>query len=730
VGGTTIRRRKRWLWPVAVSCLIAALVTVGMIVIYPRVGAWMIRDKAAAKVAAKLGRQIQFGRIDVAFGHAVLHDVDVRGELDGDTPLFHADRVDVQFDGWRSLVGSVKIGDVIMDGVVVRVRRGADGRDNVRDIIDRLRADKASGGDAGSATLRPDAIEMRHLRVAVNDDLTGTTALVGDGEATWTPEVMTAQARVVSATTVAAPRATAAIVDITKKPGEPPIVHVDGGEVAIWPKLALSGITGSVLVDPAHAGNYVIDVAGGYGGVPGRLWTAKGSVDPVAVAASFDLEAAKFQLDRLAPILEHSAVVDYAGTSVDTKIHVDLDKAGVKFAGNFHLRGLNVGHPMIADKEVHDLDLAGDVAGSFERATRKLELTRGDLVVRKLPFSITGTVVAPHDAEGAELGPHNLKIVQLRMVVPPIDCQRVLEAIPTDLAPYLGGYRLAGVFDADVHLNLDWTNLDATELDGHVGIGHCRVVDSPSDSPKRLKNEFEQYVEVEQGQWITFKVGPSNPDFVPIADISPHLINSIMSTEDSAFRYHHGFIPTEFRTALVNDIKFGAFRQGASSITMQMVKNVLLYREKTLARKLQELFLTWDVENTLSKDRIMEIYLNVIEYGPGLYGIGPASWHFFSKPPKDLTPVEAAFFSTILPSPKLRYSQYCAGTLTSWTDDKIRRILKIMLDRKRLTQEEYDANVNVPLLFAKDDSESEDECMQRVHKAIKNARPTSPPKKK
>ena len=65
---------------------------------------------------------------------------------------------------------------------------------------------------------------------------------------------------------------------------------------------------------------------------------------------------------------------------------------------------------------------------------------------------------------------------------------------------------------------------------------------------------------------------------------------------------------------------------------MQMVKNVLLYREKTLARKLQELFLTWHVENTLDKDRIFEIYLNVIEFGPSLYGIGPAAHHYFGKP--------------------------------------------------------------------------------------------------
>jgi hypothetical protein len=569
-------------------------------------------------------------------------------------------------------------------------------------------------------------IDVHHLRVAVNDDLTGTTALVGDGDAKWTPAELAAHARAVSATTIAAPRATATAVDITKVPGQPPVIHVDGGEVAVWPKLALSGITGQVLPDPANAGHWLIDVAGGYGGVPGRLWTAKGSVDTVAVAAAIDLEAAKFQLDKLAPILEHSAVVDYAGTSVDTKIHVELDRAGVKFAGNFHLRGLNVGHPLIADKEVHDLDLAGDVAGSFDRAERRLELTRADLVSRNMPFSITGTVIAPHPREGVELGPHGLQVVKLHLVVPPIDCQRVLEAIPTDLAPYLGGYRLKGVFDTDIAVDIDWTNLDATELGGHVGLSHCTVIDQPSDSPKRLKTEFEQYVEVDKGQWVSFKVGPSNPDYVPFDDISPYLVNSIMSTEDSGFRYHHGFIPSEFKTALINDLKAGAFRQGASSITMQMVKNVLLYREKTLARKLQELFLTWHVENTLSKDRIMEIYLNVIEYGPGLYGIGPASWHFFSKPAKDLTPVEAAFFSTILPAPKQRYEQYCAGTLTKWTDAKIQRILKIMLDRKRLTQAEYDTAIVTPLLFAKDDSESEEDCMRRVRKAIRNARPTNP----
>jgi len=75
---------------------------------------------------------------------------------------------------------------------------------------------------------------------------------------------------------------------------------------------------------------------------------------------------------------------------------------------------------------------------------------------------------------------------------------------------------------------------------------------------------------------------------------------------------------------------------------MQMVKNVLLYRDKTLARKLQELFLTWYLEGELDKNRILEIYVNAIEYGPGLYGIKPASYQYFGKPPLELGPVESA----------------------------------------------------------------------------------------
>ncbi|HWU87150.1 MAG TPA: transglycosylase domain-containing protein [Kofleriaceae bacterium] len=751
-GGTRARRPRlsRRLIATSIAAVGAcALIALGLLVVYPRVGAWMIRDKVGGKLGGRLGREVHFGAIEVSLGHAVLRDVELRGPHDGETPLVHVDRVDVDFDPWRSLIGSVRVGAARIDGVIVTLRRGADGADNISDVLERLRG-KGSGaggdadGDGGSPGYTPSAVTVTRTKLLADDAVTSSTALVADGQATWTRGgELVAELRGITATSIAAPKAGAAKIGIRKASGRPPVVTVEGGEVALYPRLALSGIGGTIHPDGAHPGEYAIDLAGGYGGVPGNLWTAKGGLDPKAATASIDLEAAKFQLDRLAPILARSPVVDYADTSIDTKIRLELAPTGAKFAGEFHLSGLNVGHPMIADKEVHNLDLSGKIDGRFDRETRHLELMRGDFVARDLLFSVTGSASAPRrgaplEAEaiaqaakgkkGPTSGPGGIQELKLRLVIPPIDCQRALDAIPKEMVPGMVGYELRGVFDSDIQLDINWADLDATVFDGQVGINHCRVTKQPADGPKRLKEEFEHYVEYEAGKWMSFDVGESNEDFVPFEDISPHLVNSIMSTEDSAFYSHHGFIPSEFRTALVNDLKAGKFTHGASSITMQMVKNVLLFREKTLARKLQELFLTWHVENTLKKDRILEIYFNVIEYGPALYGIGPAARHFFGKAPKDLTPREATFFSSILPAPKERYKQYCANTVTKLTEDKMNLYLGVMLKRKRLTQEEYDEALKTPLMFVKDGDETEEECLKRTQKAIKNARSTNPMK--
>ena len=747
-GGTRVKRsRKRWLIPVIAMGVLCTVVVVGLLVIYPRVGARMVREKVTEKLGAKLGRDVKMGAVEVSLGHATIRDLEIRGPNDGELPLVHIAKIEIEFEAMPSLIGRVRLGAATLDGVLVNLRRHHDGRDNVRDIIEKLQAQPGSGGSGDSSM--PTSIAMLHGKVVVDDAMAGATLLMQDGDATWKPGALIAHMRDVTATTIAAPKASAAGLEIHKISGQPPMLKIEGGELALWPRLALSSIKGSITSNPQNPRLFTIDLSGGYGGVA-ELWTAKGPLDTTALTASIELEAKKFQLDRLAPILAKTPVVDYANTSIDTKVKLVLDRNGATFDGQFHLSGLNVGHPMLADKEVHDLDLSGVIAGSYDRSKRVLALTKGDFVTREVPFSVTGSATKsalvvegkpvmplPDNKSGGSAGeptprrgPGGIQLLDMQVKIPPIECQRVLDAIPTEMAPYMAGYKLRGTFEVDLKLGVDWDRLDDTVLGGHVGIKQCKVTSEPADSPKRLQREFEHYVEIEKGKWHSFIVGESNEDFVLFEDISPYLVKSIMSTEDSAFYFHRGFITSEFRTALVNDLKAGAFRYGASSITMQMVKNVLLYREKTLARKLQELFLTWHVENVLKKDRILEIYFNVIEYGPGLYGIGPASKHFFNKAPKDLNPVEAAFFSTILPSPKERYKQYCAGTLTRWTTDKINRILGIMVKRDRLTQEEYDKAMATPLVFAdKQGEETEQDCLKRTNDVIKKSRSTNPMKR-
>jgi hypothetical protein len=746
------RTRRRLVIAGAIVVGLSLLVTIGLLVIYPRVGAWMIRDNIVPKLEARLGREVAIGDISIELGHAVLTDVTVRGPRDGAEPLVRIARVDVDFDTLRSFVGSAKIDTIVVDGVAVALRRASDG-DNFRDVAERLgviessdpaaEKPKSSGGMGG---LKPRVLDVKAITGVLVDERTGTRLSLGGGDASFRRD-QPARANLIDieATTKAGPGASIAGIAVVKKPTGIEAT-IAGGEIQPWQKMALTGITGSILPGD-QPGRFAIELSGGYGGVEGKLWKANGWVARDG-SGVIDASADKFYLDKLAPILKTSALVDYQKSSVDAALHVDLSPTFVKFAATMQVQNLSIGHPMIGDKQAHDITVSGKIAGAYDRTRRAISIDRGDFESRGAPFQLTGTTSLPFlrvfRAEMAATQPdpspellaelaaareeakREGAVLFARFVVPTIDCQKALDAIPREMVPYMADYKLRGKFNADIELVLDGEDLTRSDIGGPVGIDGCKVLEEPPDGPKRLLEEFEHFVEVEEDEWMSFDVGPSNPDFVPLKDVSPHLLNSLMSTEDSAFYTHRGFIKREFRTALIKNLQAGKFRYGASSITMQVVKNVLLYRTKTLARKLQELFLTWHIENVLEKDRLFEIYVNVIEYGPALYGIGPAARHYFGKHPRDLDPVEAAFFSSILPGPKPRYKQYCEGTLSKWTSGKIERILALMHKRKRLTDDEFQRAIATPLLFVKDGTETEKECLERTKKAIKNARPTNP----
>ncbi len=140
--------------------------------------------------------------------------------------------------------------------------------------------------------------------------------------------------------------------------------------------------------------------------------------------------------------------------------------------------------------------------------------------------------------------------------------------------------------------------------------------------------------------------------WVDLGRIAPSLRRAVVEAEDGNFYRHDGIDLKEMKASVRKNWKKKRYARGFSTITMQLARNLYLPREKTLTRKAAEILITLELEQWLSKDRILEIYLNVVEWGTGIYGAEAASQHYFKKTAQKLTADEAAFLAAILPNPR------------------------------------------------------------------------------
>ncbi|MGA2882456.1 MAG: monofunctional biosynthetic peptidoglycan transglycosylase [Bryobacteraceae bacterium] len=143
-------------------------------------------------------------------------------------------------------------------------------------------------------------------------------------------------------------------------------------------------------------------------------------------------------------------------------------------------------------------------------------------------------------------------------------------------------------------------------------------------------------------------------EFVPLADLSPNLQHAVVAAEDGRFRQHHGFDWIEMQKVIEDDVKRERMGRGGSTITQQLVKNLFLTTERSFVRKGVESSLVPVVEALLTKDRILELYLNVIEWGPGIYGAEAASEHYYHTKASNLTREQSARLAAIIPAPLKR----------------------------------------------------------------------------
>jgi hypothetical protein len=248
-----------------------------------------------------------------------------------------------------------------------------------------------------------------------------------------------------------------------------------------------------------------------------------------------------------------------------------------------------------------------------------------------------------------------VKVYELKLHTDYIDAQKMFNSFPQGTFDALDGIQVAGKLSYNLNFYLDKSKPDDVQFDSSLKPDHFSIVKYGRTNLDKLNSDFT-YTPYEKGEPMPSRfIGPSNPDYTPLAEISPYLQHAVMTAEDPTFFYHHGFVEEALRKSIAVDFKEGKFKRGGSTISMQLVKNAFLSREKTLARKVEETLIVWMIENShiISKSRMLEVYFNIIEWARNVYGIGEASRYYFGKRPSELTLGESIYLASIVPKPKM-----------------------------------------------------------------------------
>jgi hypothetical protein len=295
------------------------------------------------------------------------------------------------------------------------------------------------------------------------------------------------------------------------------------------------------------------------------------------------------------------------------------------------------------------------VDGRVEQDRRAREVRIGDPLIVSLGRTrvrVVGTL--------SRQGP----AFRLAMAADSLDRQKVVESFPRALLGPLDKLVVRGSWDHRVSLDLDLSKPDSVRFESDV-IPHALQLDLARTRLDlwSLDQPFTATVHLPRGQRVRRTLSTANPHFLTLDEIDPVLAAAVVTNEDGGFRNHRGFNTEAVRSAIAYNLKKGGYRRGAGTISMQLVRNLYLGHDRTLARKFQEVVLAWVLENLtwLPKDRLLEIYLNIIEWGPGVHGADEAADFYFGKSARELTVDEALFLTIVIPSPK-RWRDRLDGT--------------------------------------------------------------------
>lgn len=393
--------------------------------------------------------------------------------------------------------------------------------------------------------------------------------------------------------------------------------------------------------------------------------------DPISVA----LRGGPIPLSALGLKEGDAGLLDVEHGTIEANGRVTLSPEAdtVKIEGGGAVGQLSLRHRALSTEPVRGLSAGFHLDGELSLDGSHLRVDRGELDVGAVHATLSGEVFRGEKGNK----------VKLMYAVPLAACQGVLDALPQGLAPKLAGMKMTGMLAVKGAIAFDGQNpIDQPEVSLDV-INECRVSYAPPEiAIARFRKPFQHQVYGPGGEKTEITSGPGSPTWVPSMGISRFMEGAIRVCEDGRFRSHRGFDFEAIRNSIRENVKAGRFLRGASTVSMQTVKNIWLDRDKTLGRKLSEAVLTVYLEQEATKDEILELYLNDIEFGPMIYGIGPAAHHYFHTSPAELSLSQALYLASILPSPnKVHFG--AGGRLTPGRAKYLHTLMKTM-ERRHL----------------------------------------------
>ncbi|MFB9109527.1 transglycosylase domain-containing protein [Flavobacterium gyeonganense] len=410
-----------------------------------------------------------------------------------------------------------------------------------------------------------------------------------------------------------------------------------------------------------------------------QRWNIKGFADPRNKKADirfFNLDTGAIRV----PYLDESYNLKASFDSIRLNVaNIDKDGSELHIDGYTSIANLKINHPKIANKDVVIKNARFDYR--FLLGSDFISIDSTSIM------QLNKIKVKPYVSYNTESD----TVYTLKVDIPKMKAQDFIVSLPDGLFTHFQGMEATGNFDYKLNFKFNKNKPNTLVFDSKLNKENLRITKYGEANLNKLNGEFVYRAIIQNVLQRPVLVGTANPNYTPLDQISPYLQKCVLTTEDPSFFSHRGFINEAFKQSILKNIRTKKFSRGASTISMQLIKNVFLTREKTLSRKLEEILLVYILENNriVSKERMLEVYFNIIEWGPNVYGIGEASQFYFQKSPSELSVDECLYLATIIPKPrKFMYQFNDQGNLKDYALQNQKFLKNLMFRRGLLIPED------------------------------------------